>query len=501
MNLRNRNQFPNWSLALEFLQRSPVNILVSDALPPEPLEACLRSRVLLIGCDGEGRYFSFPADASHECIQRVASALLDESVPNDLDFSKLRSTNFITFLDSFTQLLAGKFKLREVAQAITDKASTLFEADGTSILMANKDGSFRFAVVTAESEEIRKRLDQLVIPGDSGITGWVAKHRRSLLVNDSNRQEILNPQVDARTHFRTREVLAGPIMVGTEVIGVLQVVSRRDGAFKKSDLQILELIAAIIASFIERARLYDEELELATVHKEMEIARELQLAVMPALPSRIGPFLLLGESRQTSRVGGDFWDVLELSANESLLILGDVCGHGLSAALVMSSVRTASRALMPQVGTVKALIDPLNALIHSEFGHKGHYATMLFIHLDLNLRTISYLRAGHEYPVLRTPADLSRQVQIGSWPLGMFPFRADDTWYDCPLGSEDALYLYTDGVLDGFDNEERRMDELLRQHRFLEDALDQGHFFDTLRERLGWRIIDDATMLKLVLQP
>ncbi len=501
MNLRNRNQFPNWSLALEFLDRSPVNTLVSETLPPDDVEARLCNRILLLGCVGDGRFFSFPANASPELITKVASAIVDHTVPNALDFSKLRSTNFITFLDSFTQLLAGKFKLREVAQAITDKASTLFEADGTSILMANKNGSFRFAVVTAESEEIKKRLDQLVVPGDIGITGWVTKHRRSLLVNDSNRQEILNPQIDARINFRTREVLAGPIMVGAEIIGVLQVVSKRDGVFQKSDLQILELIAAIIASFIERARLYDEALELATVHKEMEIARELQLAVMPSLPSRIGPFMLLGESRQTSRVGGDFWDVLELSDSESLLILGDVCGHGLSAALVMSSVRTASRALLPQVGTVKALIDPLNALIHSEFGHKGHYATMLFIHLDRARSTVSYLRAGHEYPVLRSPADLTRLVQTGSWPLGMFPFRADDIWYDCPLGPDDALYLYTDGVLDGFESEERRMDELLRQNSFLEEALERGEFFDTMSERLGWRIIDDATLLKLVLQP
>lgn len=499
MNLRHRNQFPNWSLTFEFLKRSPVNIIVSDELPPEDAPPSLRPRILLMGLDASGEYLSFPDNTPDQVVHGVARAILDATDATDLDFSTVRSTNFVTFLDQFTQDLAGKFRVNDVAQAITDKTSRLFEADGVSILMPTKDARWRFAVVTAESEEIARRLDQLIVTGRSGITGWVVRNRRSVLVNDDNRADIYDPGVDQRTRFTTREVLAGPIMVGDEMIGVLQVVSRRNGAFKKSDLQILELVAAIIASFIDKAQLYDERLKLAKVKKELEIARELQLAMMPHLPAMIGPFTLAGDSRQISRVGGDFWDVLKFGDGESLLILGDVSGHGLSAALVMSAVRTASRALLPQIKNPAALIEPLNRLLHDEFGVNGHYATLLFIHLHLEQKTVRYLRAGHEYPILRNSEGLTRLKHQGSWPLGLFPFRQGDTWHDCPLGPDDRLYLYTDGVLDGLDDEEPELEQILKANPILENALDEDHFFETLSDRLGWQEVDDATMLKLYL--
>jgi len=500
VNLRHRNQFPNWSLALEFLKRSPVNVLVSHDIPPDDTPAPLRRRLLLHGIDGKGGYLCFPQNASDALINRVARAVLENAHADELDFSLVRSSNFVAFLEQFTSDLAGKFDLREVAQAVTDKTRRLFEAEGVSILMPTDDGRWRFAVVTAESEEIAERLDQLVVSGQSGITGWVAAHRRSILVNNDNRDAIYDPEVDRRTHFQTREVLAGPIMVGKDMIGLLQVVSRRNGAFQKSDLQILELVAAIIASFMDKARLYDERLKLAKVNKELEIARELQLAMMPHLPADIGPFTLHGESRQISTVGGDFWDVLRLSDKERLLILGDVSGHGLSAALVMSAVRTASRALMARIGEPDHLIEPLNLLLHEDFGLKGHYATLLFIHLHLEHGTVRYLRAGHEYPVRRSGDTLTRMRQPGSWPLGLFPFRQDDVWHDIELGPDACLYLYTDGVLDGLDDEEPEMEDVLRRNPFLETALDDGTFFETLTTRMGWREVDDATMLKLSLR-
>ncbi len=397
--------------------------------------------------------------------------------------------------------MSGKFELAEVAQAITDKTRDLFEADGASILMPTDDGHFRFAYLTTPDEDVRSRIAGVTVPGDKGVTGWVAKNRRSILVNDDNRTEIFDPNVDPPYHFKSRDVIATPIWSGDDMIGMLQVLNKRSGSFQKTDLRLIQLIAAIIAVFIDKARLYETHLTYVQVRKELEIAHTLQRDIMPELPSRVGPFHLHGESLQVSRVGGDFWDVVELSKTEKLLIVGDVSGHGLSAALLMSSFRTALRALLSQVKSPYALIEPLNQMIHKEFGFKGHYVTLILCHLDLAKHQFHYFRGGHQFPILYTNGEYRPLKKTGGLPLGLFPFRQTDQWFSHTLEPGEALYLYTDGIMDGIDPDDddstKELEDLLASHPDLEKAMENGSFFSTLSSRLDWHENDDATILRL----
>jgi len=265
------------------------------------------------------------------------------------------------------------------------------------------------------------------------------------------------------------------------------------------DRQIIELVATIIVFFMEKARLYDERLAYAKVERELAIAHELQTSFMPTLPTAIGPFRLSGESRPTSRVGGDFWDVIRLNADESVVILGDVSGHGLGAALIMSAVRTASRAIMPHIDHPRDLIEPLNALIHADFGINTHYVTMIVCYLDHTTRQITYFRAGHEYPLLKTGQGIIQMKEKGGWPIGLFPVRMDDEWIDFHFQPDECLMLYTDGVLDGLPDETARLDQILTEQPELIAAVDEGTFFRRLAQCLMWVDNDDATILKLTL--
>jgi sigma-B regulation protein RsbU (phosphoserine phosphatase) len=499
INLRELKEFPNWALGLEFLRRSPVNFLLAPEPPTLPVEEAIEHQLVLWGAASDGRFFVVPCEFSRAQVQGICEAILKEhaALPS---FAAVRSTNFMAFLNAFTQILNGKFELQEVAQAIADKTSELFDADGVSILLPNEDHTkFRFAVINAESEEIARRLDEIEVPADIGVTGWVARNRRSILVNSENRDRIFNPEVDRQTEFETHEILSTPILVGERLIGILQVVSGRPGVFKLSDIQIIELIAAIIGSFIEKAQLYGERLNFAKVQKELEIAHKLQISMMPNLPAYFGPFKLNGESRQVSRVGGDFWDIVTLTEDECLLCIGDVSGHGLGAALIMSAVRTASRALLPQIHSPFALIEPLNLLIHNEFGINGHYATVIFCHLELSKQRIHYFRAGHEFPIIKTADGIDRISKLGSLPIGLFPARQEDEWVDFQLNRGECVFFYTDGVLDGLPLEEPNLVEILREDPELEMALDDGHFFQRMQRTHQWQEVDDATMLKLSL--
>lgn len=502
--LKNADAFANWHLAFEFLKRSRANYLVANGEPHITPREDLVPQIVLRGTSAGGRYVSVPQDMPEDLVLALCTALASHRNQTDHPWlGSIRSTNFINFLNEFAVLLAGKFVLSDVAQAITDKTHALFEADATTIMMPNEDGDYKFTYVTTEDPELVKRLTNLTVPKGKGVYGWVAENRRSLLIDDKNRALFNDPDIDARAHFTTRDMLATPIVnAAGDLLGVLEILNKRQGHFKRTDLRLIQLIAAIISVFIDKARLFEERLQFAKVEKELEIALTLQRSIMPSLPSRIGPFHLDGESHQVRRVGGDFWDVLELNDQEALLILGDVSGHGLPASLLMSSVRTASRALLPQLGSPEALIEPLNGLIHKEFGYKGHYATLLFCHLDLVTHQVRYLRAGHEYPVLQNLDGHFSMKKRGGLPMGLFPFRKTDHWYTLDFTKGQALYLYTDGVIDGLDvdeDEEIRLEHLLEQYPELGAKIDHGAFLETLKLKAGWREQDDTTILRLTL--
>ena len=499
--VKNLKEFPNWHLALDFLRRSRVNFLIATEFPSLDVPENSRPQILLQGCAGEGLYLVAPDHYSQRDMLILCTSIAHQRSQEAPWLGSIRSTNFINFLNEFAHVLAGKFELDEVAQAITDKTTDLFEADGASILMPTGDGQFRFAYLTTPRDDVRRRIAGVTVSDSKGVIGWVAKNRRSILVNDDNRAEIFDPNIDLPYHFKTRDVIATPIWSGDLMIGMLLVLNKRSGSFQKTDLRLIQLIAAIIAVFIDKARLYDVHLTYVQVKKELEIAHTLQLDIMPELPSRVGPFLLHGESLQVSRVGGDFWDVLELNETEKLLILGDVSGHGLSAALLMSSVRTALRALLSQVKSPYALIEPLNQLIHKEFGFKGHYVTLILCHLDLEKHEFHYFRGGHQFPILYTNGEYRPLKKTGGLPLGLFPFRKTDLWFRHTLEPGEALYLYTDGIMDGIDGEGDNafedLEDLLAGNPDLEQTMEQGEFFKTLSTRYQWRENDDATILRL----
>lgn len=502
IHLKPLDAFPNWALAIQFLRRSPVNFLLASEPPPREVPASVRARVVLHGVPSDGSFLSVPANLETRQIAALCEALLNQQSQGDQHyFGSIRGSNFVAFLNEFASILMGKFELDEVAHALTIKTRELFEAEGASILVPAKNGSnFLFAYVHAEQREVQQRLEHFKVPADKGVAGWVARNRKSILVSKTENCDLLNTEVDEHASFKTRNLIATHISIGDKLLGILEVVNKTTGRFVDSDLQILDLIASITSVFIEKARLYEERVKLMKMEREVSIAHALQIELMPELPARIGPFRLIGESRQFSRVGGDFWDIAELNSNETLLILGDVSGHGLSAAMVMSAVRIATRAILPRLGSPYGLIDPLNSFIHNEFGIKGHFVTLVLCYLQIEEKALHYFRAGHEYPVFKSSGDYCSLKRSGGLPLGLFPFRQRDEWGSLNFGPNDCLFLFTDGVSEGISEGELDMADLLRAHPDLEAALEQERFFDAISERFGWKDEDDATFLKLSLQ-
>jgi len=238
--------------------------------------------------------------------------------------------------------------------------------------------------------------------------------------------------------------------------------------------------------------------QLIAIRKELDIAQTLQMSMMPSLPRAVGNYRVGGQILLSDKVGGDFWDLIQLDENEALVVLGDCSGHGLSSALIMSAIRHSLKTLVSHVSSYREFAEALNQLVYQEFSSRHRYATMVFVHIDTGGSRARLLRAGHELPLFRRAGRLEPPNWAGGLPIGIFPKRGEDEWVELRLEPGDELYLYTDGVVDGFPQEPRlKMNDVLEAHRQLDSLLEEERFFDRMTEQYGWRSMDDATLLAI----
>jgi len=241
---------------------------------------------------------------------------------------------------------------------------------------------------------------------------------------------------------------------------------------------------------------HDRE-QFVAIERELDIAHQLQLSMMPNLPRDFGPFSLEGQILLSSQVGGDFWDLIELNDEEALLVVGDSSGHGLASALIMSALRHSLQALATQIKDYRDFVEPLNEIMYREFKTKARYATMVFVHLKRNCPTIRYLRAGHELILHRRANCFQPEEWRGGLPVGLFPKRTEDEWVEITLHPGDELFFYTDGIIDGLPNKTRKMMPLLEDTSNIKEMLERQAFFSYLAAEHQWTNIDDATLLML----
>jgi sigma-B regulation protein RsbU (phosphoserine phosphatase) len=204
-----------------------------------------------------------------------------------------------------------------------------------------------------------------------------------------------------------------------------------------------------MAAGLEQAR--EREQERARFENELEVARRIQARLLPARPPRIAGFDVAGRSDSAREVGGDYYDHLDLGGGRWLLVVADVSGKGVPAALLMSGFRAA---LMSQDGAAgmpepDRIASRLNEFLVASV-EPGRFVTAFLGFLDAATGRFVYVNAGHNPPLLRRADGAVESLQEGGLILGIMPgsvFESGAT----TLASGDVLVLYTDGVTEGAD--------------------------------------------------
>jgi integral membrane sensor domain MASE1/anti-sigma regulatory factor (Ser/Thr protein kinase)/GAF domain-containing protein len=238
--------------------------------------------------------------------------------------------------------------------------------------------------------------------------------------------------------FGDLDVFVSPLRARGHALGALAVAAPPRGRARLTTV-LIERVATRAALALDNALLYEQE---------RAVSHSLQLSLLGAEPSAIPNTAIATAYRPgtaTLEVGGDWFDAFTLSGGKLAMLVGDVVGHGLEAAMAMGQLRGAVRALAP-LGTPAQVIDGLDLFV--EQLPSAAMATLAYAELDLETGTIVYACAGHPPPLLVPPSGEPRLLWEGrSPPLGSSFIRDRRDAVD-QLESGDTIVLYTDGLIE-----------------------------------------------------
>ncbi|MCX7624739.1 MAG: SpoIIE family protein phosphatase [Candidatus Sumerlaeaceae bacterium] len=249
---------------------------------------------------------------------------------------------------------------------------------------------------------------------------------------------------------RIRSAICVPLVSKSGVEGVIYIDSQVPGEvyYTQEDLELMKGIAAQAALAIENARLTTQLIERQKLEKELELARSIQIALLPKkLPEAPG-VSFSAMSVPARKVGGDYYDFFELSDGRIALVVADVSGKGMPAAILTATIRASLRMethVHPDL-PLSQLMAAVNAWTCKDVSN-NMFVTLFFGIFDPQRRTLEYSNAGHLPPLLFKPDGSYRQLTAGGCFLGIMEFLDYETEI-LEIQDGDTLVVLTDGVTD-----------------------------------------------------
>jgi anti-sigma regulatory factor (Ser/Thr protein kinase)/putative methionine-R-sulfoxide reductase with GAF domain len=337
-------------------------------------------------------------------------------------------------LEAVTDAELAQLDVDELLDELLERVRELLAVDTAAVLLLNP--SAQHLVATAArgiEEEVRQGVR---IPLGRGFAGRIAAEKRPVILEQVDHTNVLNPILRDKG---IRSMLGVPLLLGGDVLGVLHVGTLTPRMFSPDDTALLQLVADRIALAVH-ARVTQVERAAATA-----LQRSLLPTALPDIPDL--EFAARYVPGGQGQVGGDWYDVFTLPSGAVCIVVGDVVGRGLPAAVEMGRLRDALRAFTLYTDDPAELLDRLDR--HVQHFEAGIMATVLCAVLDPSGGQMRLSCAGHPPPVISAGADLAAAVLDlpADLPIGVdAEVRRHVSTVAVPPGT--AVCLYTDGLVE-----------------------------------------------------
>lgn len=313
----------------------------------------------------------------------------------------------------------------------------------------------RVSVALGSSLELRETLAQIARLCVPELADWcridVIDENGMLqteIVADKDRRDGGHEAAGRRSGF-TVPLVGHNRKLGTLMLAALD----SERVFSDDDRAMAEDIGRRAAVALENSQLFE---------REHHIAETLQRALLPAQLPSVPAITLDWEYRPATResqVGGDWYDAFQLPDDSLFISIGDVCGHGLEAAVTMSNLRQSLRSLAFECPDPWLVLEAVNRILQCE--QSGTLATALFARFDPQTLRLEYASAGHPPPILMDSSNMPRVLPAGGTPLGILSLGGNIAHHTVDLEPSSTILFYTDGLIEFSRDVLREEDRLL----------------------------------------
>lgn len=356
----------------------------------------------------------------------------------------------INLLYSIAETLGSLLRLRDAARLILTEVCEVMGARRGSIWVHQPEDDHLKLVASVGD---RGLMGPIEIGDATAVTSQVFRQGRPLILTASEAGAGPREHPGIRINETGDSVLSVPIRFTpptgeARTVGVINLIGRRRGGrFTASDQKLLAAIASQVGSALENNRLMRESVERERVTREMELAHDLQMKLLPAVDS-FDPNRVAARVQPAESVGGDFYHFFQLPQGRFGVMIGDVSSHGFPAALIMALALSAATIYASQHESPEAVLSEMGEALRDELETTEMYLTLFYGVLDPDRGELVYANAGHPHAFLVRGDGSRERLPALNLPMGIIPGDEYEVGRVPWSPGTDLLLLFTDGLSD-----------------------------------------------------
>ena len=364
--------------------------------------------------------------------ETIGTRLVEEEALRDMTDELIGAWNQLELVYRVTQNLNLTTDLMAALQSILEEIKKVVNTQDAFILLQRPDSLECVTCAQALGEGLHSQtlLDNLI------------KAEHVVLCENMSTCQGLWPDAPAFVE----NILATDLFLEGGVKAALGLVNKVDKKFTAGDAKLLAALAQQVGAIIKNFLLHQDLISEERLSRELEIAAEIQNSLLPTNLPQVGGISIAVASTPASEVGGDFYDFITTDDRHLTLIMGDVAGKGIPAAMLTSVTRTMLRVEAMRGEPPHSIIQQANNVLHQDLSRADSFVTVFVATLDTFEGTLSYASAGHTPAMLwRAETRTIEQLKATSPPIGIFGYQGEPT-RSVPINSGDTVVFYTDGI-------------------------------------------------------
>ncbi|HWS89977.1 MAG TPA: SpoIIE family protein phosphatase [Pyrinomonadaceae bacterium] len=370
----------------------------------------------------------------------------------DLSGGVRAATSVVQLYEQVAAKIAREFRVDCVTLFIRDDATGDFVCRAAHGIRVRKEEPFTQTLRLGGGDFVVRRLRHLASPlavDPRSFDLWVQASPPAARASRAREAAVLR-LLDARllVQVNARERLTGVLALGPRTAGL---------PYTADEKLLLLTVAGQLALVVENSKLLERMVEEERLRRELLMAAEVQRRLFPESPPASDSVELAGYCQPARKIGGDYYDFFDFGGGQTGLVVADVAGKGISAALLVSTLHAALHARIADgrpgashERELSELVSTLNRLLCQSTG-PASYVTFFYAQFDARTGSLGYINAGHNPPLLvRRDGETDEKLDLGGPVLGIFEGLRFEQG-TVPLRPGDVLVGYTDGVVEALD--------------------------------------------------